>query len=181
MKNFIAIICLSVFVFVGCESGKTGTAELEQKHTEENQTRLYKAQPPVSLDYSLERDQINKRTLLWNDENKVSYIYLISYGKVMAFYTIKGKVSSVNSQITNPHQLAAARRTIGGVDKYHIVEGVIASPAEDGSYGTNGDGVFFFTTDGTYVEWNDRYMLCDRPLKLSTPPLFIVDETPEKK
>jgi len=168
MKNFTIIACL--LLVTGCDY-KPGTAQLEQEKTEANQSKLLKRQPPVSLDFSLERENINKRTNLWNDSAKVSYIYLVSYGKVMAFYTVKGKVSSVNSQITNPSQISG--RTVRRSAGYDYVSGVIPSPAEDGSYGTNGDAIFFFTTDGTYVEWAGEYMLADKPLKLSTPPELI--------
>jgi len=169
MKRKLLVLLLLpmiAWVFMGssCESD-SGTSEKEQKMTEDNQKQLLKNQPPVKLTSSLERENINKRTSLWNDSAKVSYIYLVSYGKVMAFYTVKGKVSSVNSQITNPSQV---------IDRY---EGdvVLPSPAEDGSYGTNGDGIFFFTTEGIYVEWAGEYMLADQPLKLSTPPQLIRD------
>lgn len=81
----------------------------------------------------------------------------------MAFYSIKGKVSSVNSQITNPEQIV---KRFSGSHK-------VSSPAEDGSYGENGDGIFFFTTDGTYVEWAGEYMLADKPLKMLTPPALV--------
>jgi hypothetical protein len=160
---------MALFLMTGCPDGKSSTVAQEQARTEANQQRLLKVQPPVSLDYSLERDNINKRTELWNNENKISYIYLVSYGKVMAFYTIKGKVSSVNSQITNPEQIVQRRYTAGGTRYTHV----LPSPAEDGSYGTNGDGIFFFTADGTYVEWSGSYMLADKPLKLSTPPELV--------
>lgn len=162
MKKLIAIaLAAGVVLLAGCGDG--GTAFEEQAKTERNQARLLDIQPPVQLDWSLEREQINRRTKLWNDPNKVSYIYLVSYGKVMAFYTIKGKVSSVNSQITNPEQVV----------KYWNERYQMPSPAEDGSYGTNGDAIFFFTTDGTYVEWAGEYMLADKPLKLSTPPVIV--------
>ena len=168
MKHFILVAAL---MCVGCGEYQPGTAAVEQEKTEQNQARLLKTQPPVTLDWSLERENINKRTTLWNDPAKVSYIYLINYGKIMAFYPVKGKVSSVNSQITNPEQLTYRRMNNGGA--IHYVEGVLQSPAEDGSYGTNGDAVFFFTTDGTYVEWRGDYMLCDKPLKLTTPPELV--------
>ena len=29
------------------------------------------------------------------------------------------------------------------------------------------------TAPARYVEWNGLYMLCDQPLKLSTPPLMV--------
>jgi hypothetical protein len=156
---------LILVAVVGCD--ENNTAREEQAATEANQARLLAVQPPPKLDWSLERENITKRTGLWNDPNKVSFIYLINFGKVMAFYTVKGKVSSVNSQITNPEQIASSHQ--GGF-------AILPSPAEDGSYGTNGDAVFFFTTDGTYVEWRGDYMLCDKPLKLSTPPTMIIAE-----
>lgn len=162
-KMTILFVGIMAFVILTSESCRNKTAQKEQAMTEANQEVLLKVQPPVRIKWSLERENINKRTTLWNAPNKVSFIYLISYGKVMAFYTIKGKVSSVNSQITNPMQ-----RIYGSSSSV-----TLPSPAEDGSYGSNGDAVFFFTTDGTYVEWNSEYMLADKPLKLSTPPLLI--------
>lgn len=177
MKNFkkfskVTKIVVMVVVVLGAGLGLAGctvnsesTANQEQKLTEENQGKLLQTQPPMRLDWSLERENINKRTELWNDTNKISYIYLVSYGKVMTFYTIKGKVSSVNSQITNPEQ--AVDDPHGSYESGSVT---LPSPAEDGSYGTNGDAVFFFTTEGAYVEWNGEYMLADQPLSLKTQP-----------
>ena len=154
----------------------------EQNRTEANQSKLIQTQPPVTLDWSLERENLSKRTKLWNDPNKISYIYLINYGKVMGFYTIKGKVSSVNSQVMNTEQLVAKCVKADGTyrsDGYcsamgeQRVTGAVPSPSEDGSYGTNGDSVFFFTTENAYVEWRGDYMLTDQPLKMATQPELV--------
>jgi hypothetical protein len=169
MKKISILVLLAlVFAFTSCRKAPE-TNEVEQLKTEENQERLMEAQPPVRLQWSLEREQVNKRTELWNKPNKVSYIYLINYGKIMAFYSIKGKVSSVNSQVTNPEQIARVYKKAVGTG-YNTYSGVLPSPAEDGSYGTNGDAIFFFTTDGAYIEWKGDYMLCDKPYKLAAPP-----------
>ena len=50
---------------------------------------------------------------------------------------------------------------------------MVSSPDIDGSYGTNGYAIFFFTTDDIYVEWRGDYMLVDQPLKLTQPPELI--------
>lgn len=188
MKKYIfrgGFLFLLLATLTGCSANsdvKQSSGNIEQNHTEENQKNLVKNQPPVTLDWSLERENINKRTSLWNDANKISYIYLVNYGKVMAFYTLKGKVSSVNSHITNDSQLSwkcvnadgtyATNEGCSGFGQRQV-DGIISSPAEDGSYGTNGDAIFFFTTEGAYVEWAGDYMLADQPLKLTTQPELI--------
>ena len=179
MSKWKILLVLPVIVLVaaGCDTTdnlKTGgvSAQKEQALTESNQRGLLENQPPPKLDWSLERDNIIKRTNLWNDPNKVSYIYLVNFGKVMAFYPIKGKVSSVNSYITNSEQLIDDPN--GGYEAGSVV---IEAPAEDGSYGSNGDAVFFFTTEDAYVEWAGDYMLADQPLKLSQQPEMILDIT----
>lgn len=161
-KQLLASALVFGLLLTGCTIDES-TSTTEQKLTEQNQARLLDSQPPVKLNWSLERENINKRTTLWNDANKVSYIYLINYGKVMAFYTIKGKVSSVNSQITNTEYLASK------YNNGHYVDGVLPSPSEDGSYGTNGNAIFFFDTQGTYYEWAGDYLLVDQPMKLTSP------------
>ena len=166
------LLIVAAVLFCGCEPhlDSSGTQGKEAKLTENQQAIHLKTTPPPKLSDSLERKNLTKRLTLFNDPNKVSYIYLIEYGKVMAFYTIKGKVSSVNSKLTTTEQIKTFERTEGGD---HSV--VVESPDLDGSYGTNGDAVFFFLTDGTYVEWRGDYMLCDKPLKMSTPPLITLE------
>lgn len=172
MLKRVVIIGLCVFAAcqIGCEQyTKTGGAsKAEMEQTETNHQRLVAAMPPPRIDASQERKNLAERLLRFNTDSKVSYIYLVSYGKVMAFYTVKGKVSSVNSLMTTPEQIVTMRG--GGSYSRHV----ITSPDLDGSYGTNGDAIFFFTTDGTYVEWRGEYMLCDKPLKLSTPPELVI-------
>lgn len=158
----VAALCVT-----GCNERKAKTQAQEQAATEVQQTIHLKAVPPPRLETSQERKNLVERLERFNTDSKVSYIYLVSFGKVMAFYTVKGKVSSVNSLLTTPEQLVRSRRTRFD---YHVV----ASPDLDGSYGSNGDAVFFFTTDGTYVEWSGDYMLCDKPLKLTTPPELVI-------
>ena len=167
-KGLILLMALITVFMVSCRE-EAETNEIEQLKTEENQAHLTQVQPPVRLDWSLEREQVNKRTKLWNDKNKISYIYLINYGKIMAFYVIKGKVSSVNSQVTNPEQIARVYKEEAAGPGYESYSGVLPSASEDGSYGTNGDAIFFFTTDGTYIEWKGDYMLADKPYKLTAP------------
>lgn len=157
------------------------TSAREAALTETNQARLLGTNPPPSLDTSLERQNLIDRLELLNNQNKIFYVYLVSYGKVMAEYTAKGKISSVNSKLTTQEQVIKT-------PYYDSVNGaagnlglVVESPDLDGSYGTNGDAVFFFTTEGAYVEWSGEYFVSDFPLSLSTPPVLVRTINPEPK
>jgi len=158
-----------------------GTVRYEADVTEKNQETLDKNQPIPTITQSNERANLIERLNRFNDPNKVSYIYLIDYGKVMAFYTIKGKVSSVDSYLTTSTQLVddngqPCNASNGDVGNGNGAENgcyPVESPDLDGSYGSNGNAIFFFTTSNVYVEWQGDYMLVDQPLQLSTPPELV--------
>lgn len=179
-KIVIGIVLLIVAVMIaGCLDEKTKyedtTSGQEAKLTESNQARLLTASPPPQLSNSLERENLIRRLDLLNDENKIFYIYLVSYGKVMAEYVAKGKVSSVNSKLTTQEQIVRDPFAYSSGDGRQGK--VVESPDLDGSYGTNGDAIFFFTTDGAYVEWSGEFMVSDFPLKMTTPPELVREIT----
>lgn len=46
----------------------------------------------------------------------------------------------------------------------------------DGSYGENDNGIFFFTTDGKYVEWTGTYLYSDIPMIIDDPVVKVKGE-----
>ena len=168
MNRFLLMLLALSLMACGEKAKSSGNAQIsEMNMTEANQQRLLQSVPPPELNDSLERRQLKRRLTRFNVADKISYIYLLSdYGSVITFYTIKGKVSSVNSLLTTPDQLIHPYK-----HKYSTL--VVASPDLDGSYGSNGDAIFFFTTEDVYVEWNGKYMLADQPLRVTTTPVLV--------
>lgn len=160
MKRIIGVIAL-LMVFSSCYESKT--AEQEQMRTEENQTVLNQVQPAPKLDWSLERDNLTKRFHLMNDRTVTMYMYVFieGVGTPIGYYIVN-KVSSVNSQLTNPMQIM----------RMYAGDPVLPSPAEDGSYGTNGDGIFGFTPDGLYIEHNMKYIVATAPMAFKNVPMI---------
>ncbi len=172
MKNltFVLLLVAAAILSLPACSERSGTQQEEEMMvTEKNQKRLRQAVPEPELTTSLERTQLVRRLERFNEDSKISYIYLLSFGRVMSYHTIKGKVSSVNSKLTTTDQVIRRRATSGNTV-------VVESPDLDGSYGSNGDAIFFFTSDDVYVEWNGQYMLSDRALRLTQEPLLIATE-----
>lgn len=166
MKKLLSIL-LVVLVFSSCDVPnrvENTSAKDEQKHTELNQRSLNQIQPPPTINWSLERDNLIKRFKLQNDRAVMFYMYVFIEGvaQPIGYYQVN-KVSSVNSQLTNTSQIVE--------DPYHYQSGglVLPSPAEDGSYGTNGDGVFGFTPENIYIESNMKYIVSTVPLHFNSP------------
>ncbi len=158
--------------WVGCPADTTNKVQTDQLL--KNMTSIITAQPIPSITNSQERANIAKRAQLFNSPDKISYIYLVNYGKVMAFFTVKGKVSSLNSYMTPQEQIVYGDGTkcqsgSGSQTNCYAVQ----APDIDGSYGENANGIFFFTTEDAYVEWKGDYMMSDQPLKLSTQPELV--------
>lgn len=147
-----------------------GTQAQEQSLTEINQATLDKNQPAPTLTSSQERANLIKKLNLTNNPNLTGYIYLLgANGQVIANYTVKGKVSSLNSLLTTPDQLRCDNEGANvGVSCI-----TAQSPDLDGSYGQNPSGVFFFTTSGAYVEWSGPYMYSTQPLNITTPVTLV--------
>lgn len=175
----IAIGCLLGFTAAfddNCGNTENKTATAEQSATEQNQTHLLQVQPPPRLDWSLERDNLTKRFKLQNDRAQMFYMYVFVPGvpTPIAYYQVN-KVSSVDSHLTNPQQIV--RWGQSGLT-------TLPSPDEDGSYGTNGNGVFGFTPEEVYVEHNMLYLVTTVPVaKFNTTAIKIgtIDTDEAKK
>lgn len=175
MKNLMTVcVCIAVLSLLGCGSGlDTGkTTKGEMEFTERNQKRLIKATPPPELTNSLERVNLRRYLEEINRDDRISYIYLVNYGKVMAFYPVKGKVTYCSSKLTTRDQILEVGHgtSRGGVTRHRV-----ESPGLDGSYGPSEDAIFFWTTEGVLVQWKGDYLWCTEPLKLSTPPQLVYE------
>jgi hypothetical protein len=153
-------------MLASCEAPRPSSSQIEQKATEDNQQRLIAAIPPPQLQTSLERKNLAERLRRINAENMTGYIYLIDHGTVMAFYPVRGKVTSLNAYLSGQEKI---------VDDPHVAGSLLVeSPDFDGAYGKNSDGIFFFTADtNAYVEWFGDYLWSDQPLKLNQEPMMV--------
>ncbi len=163
----IAISCLvfaiTVIMCASCTDDQIYQSDAamykEQKRVNINQASLLAEQPTPQLSYSQERAQQIAKAEMFANPEKIGYIYLISYGNIMAFHTVRGKVSSLTTYLTP-------------MDRLYQGE-VMQGPDVDGTYGENARSIFFFTSDGFYVEWQGEYMYSDAPLKMTTPPKIV--------
>lgn len=156
---------------------KPQAADAEQRYLEKNQQAINKSQPAPDVQYSQARQNGIDRIKTLNDQNLTGYVYLLAQnGQVVANYVTKGQVNSLESYITASEQIV--RRCPNAVDpsntnpsstQTYCENFVIEAPDSDGTYGHNPEGIYFFTSDGAYVEWAGAYLFSNQPLKITTP------------
>ena len=172
----LLIVLVAAFALTACEDGDVpeNKSQVAEQQLSETRQQILVAKHPVpasTQDYSQERVNLGKKAETWNQPGKTGFISLLSFGKVIGTFPVSGKVSSVNSALTTPDQIV---RPCGYRDCPMVS---IESPQEDGSYGTNGDAVFWFTPEGAYMEWNGEYFLSDFPLFIEDVPTIVYDAT----
>lgn len=167
---FVSILSTKAFACGGWFEPSCGTSA---QQVQDNQQRMEAAVPLPQLQDSLERKNISKRLEAFSDPNKVSYIYLISYGKVMAFYTVKGKITSGSKRLTSSQNLVDTCGNIIDPGKDNPCGSnfaMVNAPELDGTYGDSGSYIYFWDTGGVYHQWNGEYLEVDQPQQLNTPP-----------
>lgn len=157
----------------GCFSSNTPSAQTagqQQTETAFQQQSAAVPYPASQLKDSLERRNIRERLLRTNNPNALQYVYVLSYdGKYLGYYAIKGKVSSTQSQMTTTDLVRPC--SAGGDNGSGNCAVTVPAPGDDGSYGDNEPGVFFFTTEGVMVTTDMPYIVSDQPLSVQAPRL----------
>lgn len=174
----------TIFCFTGCLEEDTNAGTNTKKNVSDTMEVTNKLtgnqKTPTDIDYSLERYNLIKRAYWVNGqrqkadavpcsvERPIGYIVLFSdSGAILGTYTVDGKITSLNSYLSPDSEYY--EYVYGGTsDRYNDWLADV-----DGSYGTNVDGVFWFTTDGHYMEWSGKYLYSDIPFEVTEPVLVV--------
>lgn len=189
MKRVLIIVVVVIMAIatalclVGCDETTGGTKE-DTKSTLQTGSTLASNQPtPTDIDYSLERYNLIRRAYWVNGQREkalsvpcavtkpLGYIVLITEsGAVLGNFVVDGKVSSLNSYLT-PDSEYYEKIASGDSNSGLYVTNNKWLPDVDGSYGSNDNGIFFFTPDGKYIEWTGTYLYSDIPFTIDDPIL----------
>lgn len=172
----ILILGISLLILTGCE--ETGSSS-DVSNTLDVGSKLSENQPtPTDIDYSLERYNLIKRAYWVNGmrdkanalpspiaDMPLGYVILITEsGDILGSFVVDGKVTSLNSYLTPDsefYECVGDYCSDGSTNnENHWL------PDIDGSYGENDSGIFFFTTDGKYIEWTGTYLYSDIPFEV---------------
>jgi hypothetical protein len=162
---------------MGCSEIEGTNADVQQ--TLNTGSKLATNQPtPTDINYSLERYNLIRRAYWVNGQREkaialpcsvtkpLGYIVLLTEsGAILGTFVVDGKVSSLNSFLTPDSEYYEKN---GGSSTIYTNNWL---PDIDGSYGSNDNGIFFFTPDGKYIEYTGTYLYSDIPFSIDDPVL----------
>ena len=179
-KRIITLIALGIVgvMLVGActNPGQSKSAQdVLQNLSEQIFQRANKDQYPLGAitGPTAEVKNVSARIVRFNDPNKIGYLAEFSNdGKVLEVVTIKGKVSSTGSQLTNTDNINYNGGNGGG-------NVVTRSIGDDGTYGPEeceGNGIFYFRADNNAIEefCGQLWKYSDAPFTVTTPPVINV-------
>lgn len=183
LMQYPVVVACAMFAIIGCGgmvaayAGKPSYQKEQERISDQIASQLTKAVPyPIAqMRDSLERRQLKERLLRFNKPSKTGYLYVFVLGsrEPVGYYVIKGKISSVQSAMTNPDQTWAEDGDCSGCANYgNSAESI----GDDGSWGNNeggDDGIFFFDAGGVMHE------LAGLAWHYSDAPIAIWENTPK--
>lgn len=184
MKTKIIICLVAVLLicacFVSCDYSYQPDGSTQDKlNQKEAANEIQANQPtPTDLEYSLERYNLIRRAYWVNGQREkamslpceiqrpLGYIILFSGNTVVGRFEVDGKVSSLNSFLTPDSDYYEYSGSSSSYKNNWLAD-------VDGSYGSNDNGIFFFTPDGKYIEWTGTYLYSDIPFIVENPVVSV--------
>lgn len=172
--RMLIIMLALVLGLVACEE-ETPTAQQEEgERRQGSYDALIERQPGQSMDYSPTRETINFWVETWQEEGKLSFVYLMAgNGQIIGYYVLEGLPVSYCAMLTpNYEQIGTPN------DGSNARNVVVDAPGIDGAYYSGGQCNQYYgrdATTGAYIEFSIggslNYLLFDEPIEADVEPL----------
>lgn len=180
----IFIMLIAILSCTGCSEVVPSSTKQDIENTLNVGNKMVQNQPtPTDINYSLERYNLIRRAYWVNGQREkaialpceitkpLGYVVLFTEsGNVIGQFTVDGKVTYLDTWLTPDSEFYE----LDPDGSYSKTGGTYHNewlPDVDGSYGPKANGIFFFTTDGKYIEWTGTYLYSDIPFSIDNTVL----------
>lgn len=168
MKTKIVIASLVTSVML------TGCLEQPPVNKTEQAKKAAEAANSIKFNENAEIDNIKRRLELTSNPGQLGFIILLNeMGQPVLYTSVKGKVTSGSKRLTAPDRASSS----WGGGNNTVVR---ASASDEGTWGSSGEYIFFWTVNDEYIQWNGKYMYSDKPFRLKTEPIAVLAVEPKK-
>lgn len=162
MKH-VAIAVLTALTIAACT--RPGPPTAQQQQAEKAQA----AAQAVVFEKNAEIENIQRRLKLTSNPGQIGFVLLMNQaGQPIMYTSVRGKITSGGKRLTAPDRCQDLLTDNCGTGSL-----VRAGPSDEGTYGSSGEYVYFWTMDGQYVQWNGGYLYSDKPFRTNVQPLVI--------
>jgi hypothetical protein len=167
----VVILALILALLTGCEEYVRPKDATEQAAiaNEKAVESLIKSDSLPTITKSMARAALKRQAEFINQPDLIGYLYLFAEnGVLLEEIQILGVPVSLNSYMTPMEEL-----TVGRVEGFGSESYVAEAPDIDGTWGTRPEGIFWFTPDGSYDQWNGKFRYSSTRKSFSTQPILI--------
>lgn len=163
MKRLLFVLTLVSVFFSACDVTPSAR-DIASTAQKESAMTAAQAVPIPAVSYFQEKRTVAKWASRWDKPSVPTFVYLVSFGKVLGYYVADGKPASTRSYLMPEDEI------------HYSSNGnfTTTAPDIDGTYGDNNPGIRFFTAEGVAVEWagdGASYLYSDALLPFDVPRL----------
>lgn len=158
------LFSLCLFVLSSCDPTGGGANQTNATSSTSSVSTDTTASICNNVQYKLACQSIVRRYQYLNDSNKYGYFYGFVQGvdHPIIEYVVQGSVFPTSDLVSNPNYQEACNSAGTGACSV-----VLDKQQPDGTYGTNGNGMFGWRADGAYFEWDGPYAYSETPLSFT--------------
>ena len=157
MKKIILFIL--AFGLVSCGPS---AAPAKKKITQSQ--KAAEAAESISFTENAEIENIKKRLELTSDPGLTGFVLLMNeMGQPVMYTGVTGKITSGGKRLTQGQRIW---------ERYDKSE-VLKTPSDEGTWGNSNPYIYFWTTNGQYIQWNGKYLYSDKPFRLKVEPIVM--------
>lgn len=167
MNRFIILAACAALSLSACKPDAAAQTKTSQSQ------KAAEAANSISFTENAEIENIKARLELTSKPGILGFITLMNAaGQPIAYYSVKGKITSGGKRLTKPVKL------------HHVDRGEFngtalgPAPSDEGTWGSSSPYVYFWTTDGRYIQWSGDYLYSDQPYRLNVEPLVVALKAP---
>jgi hypothetical protein len=167
----ISLGLAALVVLLGASSCNEVPADLAQNDPTANANFIAQKHnnPIPQLERSLERANIIEHLKRNNEPERVRYVYLLTQtGAVVNYHIAKGKLTSAGAQLTPTDSV------VDVCSATDYCPQVVQGQTDDGSFGGDEGGIYFFDDLGNEIQWNGLFYVSDIPRKIDPVTRMVV-------
>lgn len=129
----------------------------------------------VQFSANSEIENIKRRLELTSNPEQIGFVLLLNdMGQPIMYTSVKGKVTSGGKRLTSPEKVW------GPLSCGQYCDQTLGpAPSDEGTWGSSDPYVYFWTTNGQYIQWNGSYLYSDQPFRINSTALVILAENKE--